>query len=252
MKKSYIVAIVTFVIVCGSMLLMHKYATNQDVLVDEPVVEVPTVDELDIPQIDDLELETEESDIGFEVFTSTYTDEKDEILVNCSVTLPKSDDESEFSDNFNEYYAKILAKAETYRDFEGSDIAEAEKTVLEEDFLPVIYTVAFEIMYEDDEIVSIKRETTMYSNETDFYQIATETFSKLDGTLILVTDICSDFSIDFEEYFEVTLSSYEDFRFNVTSEGIWCKNDEIDDILPYSELNLAENYTYLGENNATD
>lgn len=249
MKKSYIVAIIAFVVICGSMLFVHNYATR-DVEVDEPTIEVPQVEEL--PQIEEPVVDEIVSDIGFEEFVSTYYDENDVLLVNCSATLPKSDEESEFSDNFNEYYTKILAKVEAYRDYEGSDLAEEEKLEYGDEFYPINYTMNFELVYEDDEIISIKRETTMYSNETDFYQIATETFSKIDGTLILATDICPEITQACEEYFEVLISTLEDFKFNVTSEGLWCKTNEIDGILPYSEINLAENYTYLGENDATD
>lgn len=249
MKKSHILAVFAFIIICFGMFFIHKNATT-DVYVDEPVITPPTI--LDVPPIEEDELGIENSDIGYEHFTSTYYDDNDEILVNCSATLPKTDQESEFADNFNEYYDKILSKVEAYRDYEGSDLADEEKTMYGEDFLPIIYNTTFEIMYEDEYLISIKRETSMYSNETDFYKIETETFSKIDGTLVLITDICPEIIDACASYFDVNLSSLEDFNFNITVAGIWCNTDEIDGILPYSEINLAENYTYLGENNATD
>lgn len=253
MKKTKIIAIASFFAICISMFAVYNYANNGQE-VDTPDEEMPQITE---PEIEQTEEQLEESsDLPENMiiwsFDHDVLGENQELLLESRCSLPKSILYDEFAENFNAYYTAINSKINQYMEYEGSDLAQDEKVEFGEDFYPLNYTVSFSVEYEDDELISIKRETTMYSNETDFYEISTETFSKIDGTLVLVSDICPDILVECQEFFETSVSSLEDFKFNVTSEGIWCKNNEIDGIIPFSEINLAENYQYLGETNATD
>lgn len=254
MKKSYIIAV--FVVILGVFGIFYvnnvsevtnPQIENPDSNIDEVIVDVSNpLDDVDVVEEPVIAMITENTQI------SQYIDENDIVLVNSSVILPKAEGESEFAINFNLYYDKISVKVEDYKNYEGSDLAEHELEEYKDEFRPINYYMSYNVMYEDENIISIKREVNMYSNETDFFEILTETFSQKDGALVLITDICPNILEKSEEYFGISISSFEDFKFCITSEGVWCKTEEFETILPYNQIDLDETYIYLGEKDDTD
>lgn len=252
MKNKKIIILATVILSSIAFMLMTSQdnpdAPNEEILLPEEII-IP--EEIPVTHVE-AEGDIENSLITFEQVTSQYIDENNEILINTNLTVPKSEGLDEFAQTFNTFYEKVLTKAQNFEKYEGADLADQEKEYYKDDFFALNYISVFEIMFEDENLISIRRETTMYSNETDFFEINTETFSKEDGSLILITDICPEILQNCNDYFQTSLATLENFRFSITSNGIWCRTDEFDGLLPYNEMDLEENYKYLGENDATD
>lgn len=251
MKKKYIIGIIVGVGAVAVTAFTSLKSTTPPDYIAPPNEDIPLVVIPDTSPLDDVET-VFTSTIENENFTSQSENPIGEILVKSSIDIPKSNYDTEFSENFNEYYTKILEKAQAYKNYEGADLAEFEYEYFKEDFTPINYLMNFDILFEDENLISIKREVEIHSNEKDFFNIYTETFNKDDGALILITDICSNILQIVKENHEIEITSFEDFNFCLTSNGIWCASSNFEMIVPYDMVDFDEKYAYLGELNVTD
>ena len=185
--------------------------------------------------------------------TEDTLDDDGNLLITSEILLPNSaKEDDEFSTNFNDYYKNVHSKGSLFINSEFYDLALGEKQALNADYSPVSYNSSYQIMFKDDNLISIKRTILIVSNETeqsyDFY----ETFSAKDGTLVLVTDIYPQAVESFEQTTTISVSSIEDFKFYLDDDGIILIYEDTIQTLLYNSIDLTENYTYLGENNATN
>ena len=174
-------------------------------------------------------------------------DDSGMILIHSECYLPKYNDNSEFSVNFNEYYSNVHLKIVEYTNSEGNDLANYEKSIFKDDYIPITYKETFEKSFEDDNLISITRQTTIISNETEKSKIHSETFDKTNGSLVLITDISTDFIETFESETGISIKSLENLIFSLTPDGISASYDTFQSTISYKNLTLTDNYKYLGE-----
>lgn len=200
-------------------------------------------DTLEVPEILNVE---EEGIIAFDLIEKVVSEnEVDLIKVECHT--PFSQGHDEFSENFNKYYENIRVKIINYINFEGYDLALSEKDVFGDEFRAIMYNEDYMITYSDENLISVKRNTTIVSNETEFSKQSCEILSKKDASLILITDISPQAVEKFIEINQATVSSMEDFKYYLTEDGIYIMSSDFGTMFRYDEIDLNEEYSYLGE-----
>lgn len=173
-------------------------------------------------------------------------DENGTILINSIVSLPKSLEQDEFSENFNAYYQNIESKTQDYLKFEGYDLAEQEK-ILFNDFNIIEHNQNFEVTYKDENIISIKRTTNIISNEKETSNIVGETFKIENGTFVLISDISADIISVFEELTDEKVVDFEKMYYYIDENGINIIYGQKNQYIEFDKIMFSDEYKFLGE-----
>ncbi len=252
MKRNQKIALILLALVSIYATFISVYTEYQRLMEEEESVQSQ------ILQPDDEILENliiapsvETEDIVEWNFVDDIADENGEILISVSCSTPYSDGTEEFSINLNSYYEKVRSTVVDYLNYEGYDIAEAEKAVFKEQFVPLRYNEKFQVTYRDENLVSIMRTLTIVTNENEFTRVECEILDGNNGTLVLSTDICANF------YEMMSLNDELDnaidyFDYYLTDEGIYVIQAGKNVLFEYENLQLEEKFAYLGEENANN
>lgn len=247
MKIAKIIGIVLLSIVVIISIFLSVYTANEEnfnlnndiqtgevIPPSDSVIIVPTLD------LEDITIWELQDDIA---------DEDGEILIIANSETPYIEATDEFSQNLNEYYENVRLNAIDYLNYEGYDLAIQEKMVFKEQFTPLQYSGKFQITYRDENMISIMRTSTIVTNETEYTRVNCEILDTKDASLLLITDISSDFFEKLSENNEVNID-YLDYY--LTDEGVYAIYEENTTFFEYKALELYEEFAYLGENNVAN